>query len=198
MKLFLQKHIVLIFFIAGIMLRVLYLGDIPGNGSVNPDEAYAGYEAYSLLHYGMDSHGYSMPVYLEAWGSGMNALETYCMIPFIAVWGLNAFSIRCAQCLWGILAFVAAYFLAKKIYDKKIAVIALGLISFMPWQLMMCRWGLESNLLPDFLLFGLLFLLKAIQNTKWMVLSMACYGLALYCYASILSNYQLPEQSNAQ
>ena len=185
MKLFLQKHIVIVLFIIGILLRVVYLGDIPGKGAVNPDEAYAGYEAYSLLHYGTDSHGYSMPVYLEAWGSGMNALETYCMIPFIALLGLNAFSIRCAQCFWGILALIASYFLAKSVYNKKIAVISLGLMTFMPWQLMMCRWGLESNMLPDFLLFGLLFLVKATKNAKWIFLSMICYGLALYCYASI-------------
>ena len=185
MKLFIQKHIVIIFFIIGILLRVLYLGDIPGKGAVNPDEAYAGYEAYSLIHYGMDSHGYSMPVYLEAWGSGMNALETYCMIPFVAALGLNTFSIRCAQCLWGILALIASYFLAKSLYDKKTAVIALGLMTFMPWQLMMCRWGLESNMLPDFLMFGLLFLVKATKNTRWMFLSMICYGFALYCYASV-------------
>ena len=180
-----RKWIFLTFLILGIMVRVFMLGNIPGNRAVNMDEAYAGYEAFSLLHYGIDSHGYSMPVYLEAWGSGMNALETYCMIPFIKIFGLNSFSIRCPQAIFGIISLIAFYFLLKKITNQRTAIIGMALLAIMPWHIMMSRWGLESNLLPAFILFGTFFMLKAIENSKWMMLSMTCYGLALYCYATI-------------
>lgn len=50
----------------GIFARVYKFGSLPGG--INQDEAYAGYEAYSLLHYGKDSFGYSFPVYFISWG----------------------------------------------------------------------------------------------------------------------------------
>ena len=69
-----------VFLAVGIFVRVFRFGAFPSG--LNQDEAFAGYEAYSLLHYGTDTAGYHNPIYLVAWGSGMNALETYLMIPF--------------------------------------------------------------------------------------------------------------------
>ena len=50
---------------------------------IHADEAYAGYEAYSMLMDGTDSWGYHNPVYLTVWGSGMSVLESLLMMPFI-------------------------------------------------------------------------------------------------------------------
>lgn len=63
---------------AGCAVRLFALGSIPCG--LNQDEAFAGYNAWALLHYGVDSSGYHNPVYFTAWGSGMNALESYLMI----------------------------------------------------------------------------------------------------------------------
>ncbi len=76
-----------IIFIVAIFSRVILLGEVPGG--IHADEAFASYEAYSLANYGVDSWGYHNPVYLAVWGSGMSALESYLMIPFVALWGLN-------------------------------------------------------------------------------------------------------------
>lgn len=38
------------------------------------DEAEGGYNAWALANYGVDEHLASWPVYLSAWGSGMNIL----------------------------------------------------------------------------------------------------------------------------
>ena len=40
----------IIFMLVGIVARVWQLGVVPGG--INQDEAFAGYEAYSLLNYG--------------------------------------------------------------------------------------------------------------------------------------------------
>ena len=47
------------------------------------------------------------------------------------------------------------------------------------------RWGLESNLAPGFLLFGLYFFLRGMEDSRWLLPSALMYGLALYCYATL-------------
>ena len=67
----------------GVLVRGWALGAVPGG--LNQDEAFAGYEAWSLLTSGVDSWGYPYPCYLVAWGSGMNALESYLAMPFLQI-----------------------------------------------------------------------------------------------------------------
>lgn len=89
-KIQLKNKTRIIFFIlmaAGIAARMIGFGVIPGD--INQDEAFAGYQAYSMLHYGVDSAGYRFPVYLYTWGSGMSALNSYLMMPFMAVFGVK-------------------------------------------------------------------------------------------------------------
>lgn len=62
---------------------------------------------------------------------------------------------------------------------------AMFLLTISPWHIMMSRWGLESNLAPGFLVFGLLFFIQGIKNEKFFLLSAFFYGLSLYCYATI-------------
>lgn len=47
-------------FILGAILRLLWLGDIPGG--LNQDEASIGYDAWALLHSGVDRNGMAWPV----------------------------------------------------------------------------------------------------------------------------------------
>ena len=64
-----------VFLLLGIFIRVWRFGTVPGG--INQDEAFAGYEACSLLNYGVDSAGYRSPCNIVSWGSGMNVLESY-------------------------------------------------------------------------------------------------------------------------
>lgn len=172
-----------LFLLTGIIARIWQFGIIPGD--INQDEAYAGYEAYSLLHYGIDSSGYHFPVYLVAWGSGMNALNTYLMIPFIALFGLKTWVIRLPQLLVACLTLWVVYLLVKKIVNEKAGLCALFLLAISPWHIMLARWGLESNLAPGFIIFGLYFFIKGLEKSKYFMLSALMYGLSLYCYATI-------------
>lgn len=45
----------------GCIVRITEFGSLPAG--LNQDEAFAGYEAYSLLNYGTDSWGYTNPCY---------------------------------------------------------------------------------------------------------------------------------------
>lgn len=178
-----EKRLVLILMLVGILTRGIMLGSIPGG--VNQDEALAGYEAYSLLHFGTDSSGYAFPVYFNAWGSGMNVLNSYLMIPFIAVFGLRTWVIRLPQFFVSCFSMYVFYRLLLKLFDRKTAVIGLLYFAVCPWSIIMSRWGLESNLAPGFLLFGFYFFILGVENSKYYLFSAYFYGLSLYCYATI-------------
>ncbi len=167
---------------AGIISRVYQFGIVPGD--INQDEAFAGYEAYSILKYGMDTAGYNYPVYLTAWGSGMNALESYLMMPFIALFGLKVWVIRLPQVIMAILSLPAVYSLVARLADKKAGLLSMLILAICPWHIILSRWGLESNLTPAFLLFGLLFFVKGLEKPKYLIFSALMYGLSLYCYAT--------------
>lgn len=173
----------LIIMVICIFSRIYQFGLVPGG--VNQDEALAGYEAYCILQDGKDIHGYTYPVYLTAWGSGMNALNSYLMIPFIALFGLHTWVIRIPQVIVACLTVFCVYGIMKEITDEKNALFATFLLAVAPWHIMLARWGLESNLAPGFLTFGLYFFIKGLKKKQWFYVSACMYGLALYCYATI-------------
>ena len=59
----------LLLVLIGVAVRLWQLGGMPCG--LNQDEAYAGYEAYSMLTYGVDSWGYTNPCYFISWGRRM-------------------------------------------------------------------------------------------------------------------------------
>lgn len=65
-----RKILYIIILLIGAVARIYRLASAPGG--INQDEAFGAREAWSLLHSGIDSFGYSWPVYLTTWGSGMS------------------------------------------------------------------------------------------------------------------------------
>lgn len=167
----------------GIFARVYRFGTMPAG--INQDEAFAGYEAWSLLRYGIDTAGYHNPVYLTAWGSGMNALETYLMMPFLAVFGLKVWVIRLPQLIVSCLSIWVVYLLVRRTVNERAGLFAMFMLAICPWHIIMSRWGLESNLAPGFLLFGLYFFVRGLDRPRFFMLSALMYGLSLYTYATI-------------
>lgn len=172
-----------LFLLAGAALRLWRFGAVPEG--LNQDEAFAAYEAWCLLKTGRDSFGHSLPVYLTAWGSGMNALESYLMIPGLALLGRTALAVRLPQLLVALLSLPAAYGVGKRMADRWAGLCGMFLLAVCPWHIMLSRWALESNLAPGFLLFGLYFFLRGLEDCRWLPLSALMYGLSLYCYAAI-------------
>ena len=167
-----------------LFVRIWDIGIVPGD--INQDEAMAGYNTYTLLHDGKDSFGYSFPMYLTAWGSGMNALESYLCIPFVLLFGLHTWTIRLVPLIISMLSLVTIYKLIREnMEDDIFALFTMFFTGVMPWHIMLSRWALESNLAPAFLLFGLYFFLKGMKNEKYYIFSAILYGLSLYTYATI-------------
>jgi uncharacterized membrane protein len=178
-----KNQLLLLLFLIGAAVRVIYAGSIPGG--LNQDEASIGYEAYSLLHYGIDRNGVSLPIHLIAWGSGQNALYAYLSMPFIYLFGLNPLSVRMVSILLGLLSMVLFYLIAAQLFKRKnAAATAAFFIVICPWHIMMSRWALESNIFPTLVLLAVFFLFKAIHQPRWLIGFTITLAASLYAYGT--------------
>lgn len=178
-----KNPILLLLFLIGSAVRILYAGSIPGG--LNQDEASIGYEAYSILHYGIDRNGVSLPIHLIAWGSGQNALYAYLSMPFIYLFGLNTISVRMVSILFGLLSMVLFYLIATQLFKRKHAAMAAAFfIVICPWHIMMSRWALESNIFPSLVLLAVFFLFKAIHQPRWLIGFTITLAASLYAYGT--------------
>lgn len=166
----------------GIFLRIYQFAEVPAG--FNQDEASIGYDAWSILHYGIDRNGTQLPVHLIAWGSGQNALYAYFSMPFIAVMGLNVASVRMVNFIFGVLSIMLVYSVLKKLNGERTAYIGMFLMAIVPWHIMLSRWGLESNLFPGMFLLGFYFLLKGLECYKWLPLAAFIFALSMYSYGA--------------
>ena len=179
-----RNELVLALFLiaAGASVRFLMLGVNPPG--LNQDEASTGYEAWSLLHYGIDRNGDSWPALFVSWGSGQNVLYSYLSIPFIALFGLNVVSVRLLAALAGTLTLPVFYLLSKNIRGGLFGLAALTILAFNPWHIMISRWALESNLLPFFLILGLYFTILSLKKPWFLTGAAVSFGLSLYAYGT--------------
>ena len=186
----LYKYAVYLILIIGMLIRLVGITDMPN--ALNCDEASAGYEAFSLLNYGIDRNGNHNPSFLVAWGSGQNALLTYLIIPLIKIFGLKTIAIRLPMAILGCVSLVILYLLLRKISNKKLAIIGLAFFAICPWHIMKSRWGLESNLFPDLILIFAYMLIKGIEDKNKILyyLSFVVAGISAYAYGT--SYYFLP------
>ncbi len=187
-----NKYEIIAFFILilGNLVRMFGIDIFPN--AFNCDEASSGYEAYSLLNYGIDRTGNSWPVHLVAWGSGQNALYSYIMIPFIKILGLNLFAVRLPMAIIGCISLILIYVLLKKTTNNKLALIGLFFFVICPWHIMKSRWGLESNLFPDMILLAITFLIFGITNKNKILFYFSFVTMGLSAYAYGTSYFFLP------
>lgn len=175
----------LLLMLLGSTLRLACLGSVPGG--IHQDESFVAWNAFALLHEGMDSAGHVWPVYMADWGDGHSALYVWMLIPFLALNGghISPILSRLPQAIVSIFTLWTIYCLLKRMFDRKLATWGLFLLAICPWHIMMSRWGLDANLAPGFLIFGLYFFVRGIEDKRFLPLSGLFYGLSLYCYAVI-------------
>jgi len=173
----------------GILIRSVELA-IPAG--INVDEAMCGYNSWCLAHYGVDQHLASYPVYLKAWGSGMNALYAYLAIPFIKIFGLSIGIFRLPMVLISCCSLIVFYKAIQSCNkDYYFIFIVIFILAISPWHIMKSRWALESNLAPDLILIGTCFLimgfnaLTSLKRNIYYMAGFAVVGLAAYSYAVV-------------
>lgn len=167
----------------GIFVRVWHFPHVPPG--LNQDEAASAYEAYSLAETGCDKWGNQWPAYFPAWGSGQNVLLAYLTVPIIKMFGLSIFSARLVALGLGLLALPLFYYWLRPL-GRRAALLGLLLLALAPWHFMLSRWGLESNLVPFWMLLGCTLVGQAIhsQQRRWIIPSLLPFALALYAYGT--------------
>ena len=171
--------------VLGASLRLAYLGSVPAG--LHQDESFTALNAWDLFHEQRDSAGLFMPVYMSDWGDGQSAMYTWLLtlLLFFTKGRMFSFLCRLPQAAIGILTLWVVYRLMTRMFNRTLGTISLFLLAICPWHIMMCRWGLDANLAPGFLIFSLYFFVRALENEKCLPLAALFYGLSLYCYAVI-------------
>ena len=125
-----------------------------------------------------------MPVHFTAWGYGqMSVLLSYCMVPFIKLFGFTTFAVRLPIALISIISIPVIYFIIKEIFsDTNLALLIMFLSAINPWHYMQSRWSLDCNMFPHIFLIGFLFLLIGLRKKRFLYLSMIFFALTFYCY----------------
>lgn len=168
-------------FISAVLIRCIGFVSIPGG--INQDEAMAGVDAWALSQYATDRYGTFLPVHFTAWRYGqMSVLLSYCMVPFIKIFGFGTFAVRLPMLLASCGSVVLVYLAGKKLFDENQALLVMALTAINPWHFMQSRWSLDCNLFPHVFLLAFYLLLLGLERRRYLYLSMIFFGLTLYCY----------------
>lgn len=164
------------------LFRLLWLADIPTGFYV--DEASTGYDAYAILLTGKDQYGEFLPVFARTFGAYNEALYRYITILPVWLFGLNEFAVRLPAAIFGILTVPVVFFLAKELFDKKVALLAAFLLAISPWHIQFSRIAFRAILLPFFFCWGLYFFFRGLKKPRYLLFSSLAFSVGLYTYAS--------------
>lgn len=179
-----------LFAVLALFIRLWRFGSIPGG--FNQDGAMAAVDAKALADYGTDRYGMRFPAHFTAWGYGqMSVLMSYCMAPFIRLFGLSPITARLPSLLWSLIGLICVYGFSRRAFGRRAALVIFAFAALDPWHITQSRWALDCNLYPHVFLLGLWLLLAGIAGKRWaLYLSMPVFGLGMYCYG--VSVYTLP------
>ena len=168
-------------------LRLFLLARVPP--SLNWDEISMGYTAHSLGTTGMDEWGDKLPIFFRSYGEWKSAVYIYLTIPFVQIFGLNAWGVRLPSALFGILAVYLTYLLGRDLYGKKVGLWSSLFMAVTPWHLMLSRPAFEANVSLTLILGGLYFFFKLLRSNshlsvRYILYSAVLFGLAPHTYNS--------------
>ena len=143
----------------GGFLRVVKFPAVPGG--LNRDETALGYNAFSLLKTGKDEWGKQWPIVFRSFGDYKLAGYIYTLVPSVALFGLNAFSVRLPSLVAGIMLIPVAYlFTVSCMHSKRVGVFAAGIQAIVPWALHYSKVAFEANLALMLFVLGLTFVIR--------------------------------------
>lgn len=164
--------------------RFYKLGKVPAGFTW--DEAAVGYNAYTILHWGKDEWGKTMPITFKSFGDDKNPIHVYLTVPFVGIFGLNEWATRASSAFFGVLVVFTSFFLAKTLFKSR----AMGLItalflSISPFNIQFSRFNHELNFAVFFFAIGVYLFYKGLKRKNWLLLvSFLFLGIDLLTYQS--------------
>lgn len=185
------KVLLVIIVCLGLFLRLYQVAENPPGFFA--DEAANGFNAYRLLMTGADEYGVKWPFYFRSFGDYRNPVTIYSMIPAIAIWGLNEFSVRITMVFFGTSTIWLVYLLTQELFkeEKEKKVIGLCsalLLAISPWHIHFSRTGFEFITLPFYLVLGLWLFCGAMNSERgfrWLLGSIFAFAICFYTYYPI-------------
>lgn len=178
------KLILAVILLAASLLRLWKLDStIP---SLFGDELDVGYHAYSILKTGQDYSGNPWPLNFQSLAEWRTPLYLYSSVPTVALFGISSLGVRLPAAVFGILSVFALYLLVKQLFkQEKLALLSAMVFAFSPWAIQYSRAGFEVTQLIFFLLLGLYFFFKSLEEKgKWLWLSVASLCLTPWIYST--------------
>lgn len=140
------------------------------------DELTMVYDTYSLLKTGQDATGESFPLTFRM-GAGRPGGYVYASLPFVYLFGPSEWGVRSLSVLSGLGIIILMYFLGRKIFSEKVALIGSFLTSISLWDIYLSRGGFEAHFGLFLALLGItLFLYR--KYIPWAI----SWGLAILTY----------------
>lgn len=169
--------------ILAFFLRFYRITEVPP--SLNWDEVAIGYNAYSILKTGRDEWGQKFPLHFRSYGEYKLPAQIYASIPGIAIFGLNELGVRITPVIYGTLAVLVLYFLAKELTKNKwIGLLSSFLLAISPWHIQLTRASFESSFSVLWVLLGIWFFIKGFKNSKWWIAATIPFAISVYTYNS--------------
>ncbi len=193
-------------FIILVLAAILRLWNLSGNPPhLSPDEASLGYNAYSILKTGRDEYGQMFPLIFKSFGDYKPGLYVYLTVPFVALFGLNEWSVRLPSAIAGMIAVWVLYLIIKefnqlgllrinkrinadsfsRLPDAKhqlLTYLSAFLLAVNPWHVMLSRGAWEVNVSLTLTLAGILFFLKGLKSPKFLIFSSFFSALTFITY----------------
>lgn len=186
MKKFLKSNWVLLCILAlAFFFRFWQIGHMPGG--LFPDEAANGVDINSMFQ------GQIQPFYER--GNGREALFFYFEAFSVLLFGRGVWQFHIVSALFGFASVVACYFLAKRLFDKRVALLSTFFMAVSAYAVTVTRTAFRASTVPLLATLTLFFLVKFFQTdenlpggrrSKYWSAALAgiFFGLGFYTYTS--------------
>jgi 4-amino-4-deoxy-L-arabinose transferase-like glycosyltransferase len=163
------------------LIRIPKLANLPAG--LFCDEAALGYNAWAILHHGVDENGKSMPLFVWSFGGYKNPVFIYASTIPIGLFGLNEGSLRLTSAGFGLLTILALFFLGKALRSTSLGLWSAFFLAIAPWHIHFSRVAFELISFPALFIPSVVLLVRFVQGRRTLRWAFFLAGLCLYSYA---------------
>lgn len=160
------SHPLVWIFVLALFLRFWHLTSLPSG--LHVDEVKVGWNAYSLFLTGRDDWWHAFPLHYDTFGDQRPTGLFYASVPALAAFGLNEFAVRFTPAVFGSLAVLAVFFLARQITrNNSVASLSALMLAVSPWHITLSRATSEGIVATTLILLAMVFQIRAFSRKSF-------------------------------